>query len=56
MFDSSSQEDKQLSKSLILFHGITLYFIELDGEELEVVLDIGGIEGGIIVDFDGYLL
>ena len=51
MFDGSSKEDKQLTKSLIFFHGLALYFIELYGEEIEVVFNIGSIEGGIVVDF-----
>ena len=56
VLDSSGQEDEQLSKPLILFHGVSLDLIELDGEEVKVVVDIGGIEGRIVVDFDADLL
>ena len=56
VFDGSCQEDEQLSKSLVFFHGITLDLIELDSKEIEVVLDICGIESGVVVDFDADLL
>ena len=56
MLDGSGEEDEKLAKPLVFLHGVALNFIEFDFEELVVVFNIGLVEGGIVVDFNGDFL
>ncbi len=52
MFDRPGQEDEQFSETFVLLHGVSLHLVELDSEHLHILLDVSGIERGVVGHFD----